>query len=165
MCDCTSHAEPFTTARNWRNSPDPLLPNPSPIFAMTETLARLIWSLNPKSFENDGLFDAAYTWDVNSRAFCHASISSKLRNVGMKPRLKLAFQRKTRDSRPETVLSRRPAYLLAFGTLVTLVRIFYRDILVDNGAHRLNHSDGRVGLKNIPAHIDTHGAPLDGIMG
>src|SRR5215470_16021341 len=63
-----------------------------------------------------------------------------------------------------TVLSRLPGFRTLF-TFVNLEGVLHGNIFMDNGAHRPNHSDRGIRLKNIPAHIDTHGATLDGIMG
>src|SRR5262245_54946737 len=80
------------------------------------------------------------------------------------PCFRNVFKPGNRDTRLETVLSRLPRFRSLF-TFVNFEGILHGNIFMDNGAHRLDHSDGRVGLKNIPPHIDTHGAPLDGIMG
>src|SRR5262249_8376391 len=51
-------------------------------------------------------------------------------------------------------LSGFPACGTPFFTFVNLEGILHGHIFMDNGAYRLNHSDRRVGLKNVPSHID-----------
>ena len=73
----TSAADDNAMPRNLLNSLRDLRSKPSAMFAITETAARWLWSFRPKSFAKAGRLVRSYTSLVNSRASCHALMSSK----------------------------------------------------------------------------------------
>jgi len=72
----TSVAEANATFRKFLNSFRERRSNPSAMFAITETAARCIWLLRPKSLANVGRLVNEYTRFVSSLACCQALISS-----------------------------------------------------------------------------------------